>query len=319
MKISALVFVFGGIIILVIAGGVVLVATAPKAPPVMESIAAPFRTMNFMTLPPISHYEARDGAKLAYRSYLSANAKQKIVLIHGSSAGSSSMHRLAEYLQRNDIDVFVLDIRGHGDSGRRGDIDYVGQLEDDLEDFMKQLFSGRKNVTLAGFSSGGGFVLRFAGSNRQQIFNRYIALAPFIRYDAPTTRPNNGEWAKASVPRIIGITMLGSAGQKWLGHLPVIAFGINPETVAYQTAMYSYRLWSNFGLHDDYNADLKAIKQPLTVMVGDKDELFYPRKYLSVFAQVQPHAEIQMVPGVGHITLTTEPIGLAMIAETVLH
>lgn len=318
MKVATLVFVLGGLIILIMIGGAVLVVTAPKSPPVMEVIATPFGTMDFKTLPPISQYQARDGAKLAYRSYPTANAKHKVFLIHGSAAGSSSMHALAEYLQRNDLDVYALDMRGHGESGRMGDINYVGQLEDDLEDFVSQLFKGEKNLTLIGFSAGGGFVLRFAGSNRQKLFDRYIALAPFIRYDAPTTRPNNGEWAKASIPRILAITILGPAGRKWLGHLPVIAFGINPETAQYQTAMYSYRLWSNFGLHYDYKTDLKAIKQPLTVIVGEKDELFYPQKYLSVFAEAQPHAEIQIVPGVGHITLTTEPIGLAMIAEAIL-
>jgi len=292
---------------------------APKAPPMMESIAAPFRTVNFATLPPVSHYPARDGVKLSYRAYRSANAKHKVILIHGSSGSSRGMHALAEYLQRNEMDVYALDVRGHGESGRRGDIDYVGQLEDDLEDFANQLFKGQTNITLVGFSSGGGFALRFAASDRQKLFARYIALAPFIRYDAPTTRPNNSEWARAGIPRIIAVTLLGPAGERWLGHLPVVAFGINPQTARYQTATYSYRLLSNFGLHYHYHADLKAIKQPLSVIVGEKDELFYPQKYLPLFAEAQPHAEICIVPGVGHVTLTTEPIGLARIAEAVLN
>jgi non-heme chloroperoxidase len=319
MKMTSVVYMLTGFILVI---GIILAAitlSVPKAPPVMEAIAAPFRTMNFMTLPPISHYPARDGAKLAYRAYPAAQAKQTVVLIHGSSGSSRSMHALAEYLQKNEMDVYALDMRGHGESGRKGDIDYIGQLEDDLEDFMKQFFQGRKDVTLVGFSSGGGFVLRFAGSHRQHLFGRYIALAPFIRYNAPTTRPNNGEWAKASVPRILALTALGPAGQKWLGHLPVIAYGINPETAQYQTATYSYRLWSNFGLHYDYDDDLKAIKQPLTVLVGEKDELFYPQKYLSVIAEVQPHAEIHIVPEVGHITMTTEPAGMAAIAGVLQH
>lgn len=320
MKKSKLLPVLAGILLMI---GLIFIAAialyAPKAPPMMESIAAPFRTVNFATLPPVSHYLARDGVKLSYRSYLCAAAKQKVVLIHGSSGSSRGMHALAEHLQRNDMDVYALDVRGHGESGRKGDIDYVGQLEDDLEDFVKQLFKGQTNIALVGFSSGGGFVLRFAASERQKLFNRYIALAPFIRYDAPTTRPNNGEWAQAGIPRIIAITLLGSAGEKWLGHLPVVAFGINPKTARYQTATYSYRLLNSFGLHYNYNADLKAIKQPLTVMVGENDELFYPQKYLSLFAEAQPHAEIRIVPAVGHVTLTTEPLGLAMIAEAVLH
>lgn len=175
MKVATIVFVLGGIVILVIAVGIVLIASAPNSPPVMEAIAAPFRTMNFMTLPSVSYYSARDGAKLAYRVYPATSAKQAVVLVHGSTAGSSSMHALAEFLQGNGIDVYALDMRGHGESGRRGDIEYIGQLEDDLEDFMKQLFINRKDVTLVGLSSGGGFVLRFAAGSRQQLFDRYVA------------------------------------------------------------------------------------------------------------------------------------------------
>src|SRR5512145_3376298 len=217
MKMTTVAFwVLGILIIVVLIFAAAIGLSTPKTPAGVESLAAPFRTMNYMTLPPVSRYTARDGARLAYRAYPSAHSKQAVVLVHGSTASGSSMHALAEYLQKNEMDVYALDIRGHGESGRRGDIDYVGQLEDDMEDFMKQLFQGRNDVTLVGFSSGGGFVLRFAAGSRQQLFNRYVVLAPFIRYDNPTTKPNNGEHARAAIPRILAITLLGPAGQKFL-------------------------------------------------------------------------------------------------------
>ncbi len=316
MNIQKVIIIFLGIILVVVAIFASAIGlSSPKAPAGVDTLAAPFRTMDFKTLPPVSHYMARDGVKLAYRAYPAGQAKQAVVLIHGSTASGSSMHALAEHLQKNNMDVYVLDMRGHGDSGRRGDIDYIGQLEDDLEDFMKQFFSGRKDITLVGLSSGGGFVLRFAAGDRQGLFGRYVALAPFLSHDAPTTRPQAGEHAQAAVPRIIAISVLGPAGQKFLGHLPVVAFGISPDMAGQLTDSYSYRLWANFSLHRDYRADLKAIKQPMAVLVGEKDELFYPQKYLTVLAGVQPHAEIRIVPGVGHTTLITEPAGLEAITE----
>jgi non-heme chloroperoxidase len=33
--------------------------------------------------------------------------------------------------------TYALDIRGHGGSGDKGQIGYIGQLEDDLTDFMR--------------------------------------------------------------------------------------------------------------------------------------------------------------------------------------
>jgi pimeloyl-ACP methyl ester carboxylesterase len=320
MKIATWVWLVIGIIIIFYAGISAIVAlSSPKSPPTMELIAAPFRSMGFSKLPPLSHYTARDGNQLAYRAYPVSHPKKTVVLIHGSSGASISMHALAGYLQGQGIAVYVPDIRGHGDSGSKGDIAYVGQLEDDLEDFVNQVLKGKQEATLVGFSAGGGFALRFAGSSRQKLFANYLLLAPFLRYDAPTTRPNNGEWANASVPRIIGLSLLGPIGKKWFGHLPVLAFAIDPKTAQYQTATYSYRLWSNFGPHYNYKTDMQAAKQPLTVMVGKDDELFYPQKYLSVFASSQPHAEITIVPDVGHITLISDKAGMKAVAEQVSH
>ncbi len=320
MKIATWVWLLIGIIIIICAGITVAVAlSSPKSPPTMESIAAPFRRMDFSKLPPLNSYTARDGAKLAYRSYIAPQPKKTVVLIHGSSGASISMHALAGYLQGQSMTVYVPDMRGHGNSGSKGDIAYVGQLEDDLEDFVNQVLKGKQEATLVGFSAGGGFALRFAGSSRQKLFANYLLLAPFLRYDAPTTRPNNGEWANASVPRIIGLSLLGPIGKKWFGHLPVLAFAIDPKTAQYQTATYSYRLWSNFGPHYNYKTDMQAAKQPLTVMVGKDDELFYPQKYLPVFASSQPHAEITIVPDVGHITLISDKAGMKAVAEQVSH
>jgi alpha-beta hydrolase superfamily lysophospholipase len=304
--------IFAGIVLIFAA---VLYFSAPKPPAGLDALDAPFRTMDFSTLPPVGYWTARDKTKLAYRAYPAALARQTVILIHGSTASSRSMHALAEYLRKNDMDVYTLDMRGHGDSGRRGDVDYIGQLEDDLEDFMTQFFRGRKDVALVGFSSGGGFVLRFAAGSRRELFHRYVVLAPFIRYDHPTTRPDNGRHARASVLRIVAITLLDGPGQKYLGHLPVVAFGVPPETAPYLTAAYSYRLWANFGMHRNYSADLKSITRPLTLLVGAKDELFDPQKYLKALAEDQPHAEIRIVPDVGHTTLATDPAGLAAIAE----
>ncbi len=58
-------------------------------------------------------------------------------------------------------------------------------------------------ATLAGFSSGGGFALRFAGSDRQKLFSNYLLLSPFISQNAPTYRPNSGGWVSVGLPRFV--------------------------------------------------------------------------------------------------------------------
>ena len=38
---------------------------------------------------------------------------------------------------RAGCETYAVDIRGHGGSGTRGDITYIGQLEDDLADLVR--------------------------------------------------------------------------------------------------------------------------------------------------------------------------------------
>lgn len=313
-------FLAGAIIIILIVFAAAIKYSEPLAPPPLTSIGAAFQSIDLSQLPPISNFEARDGSKLAYRSYPSSLQSAKtVILIHGSSGSGVEMHALAKFMHEQGINVYVSDMRGHGQSGEKGDIAYIGQLEDDIEDFIHEVLKDRADLTLVGFSSGGGFALRFAASDKQNYFDRYILLAPFMSHDAPTTKPENSKWASASVPRIIGISMLGAIGEKYFGHLPVLAFGVNPRNAQNQTPAYSYRLWKNFGAHYDYKTDMKNAKKPIAVLVGKDDELMYPQEYLPLFAKWQPHVEINIVPDVGHISLITDEAGLAAIAEQISH
>lgn len=288
---------------------------APAAPPPMTAISAPFREVDFTGLPELRRYTARDGEALAFRSYPAQRASRTAVLIHGSSASGESLHPLADRLRQCGISAHTLDMRGHGASGARGDIAYVGQLEDDIDDFVTAVLGGDRGTTLVGFSSGGGFVLRFAASERRSLFSAYLLLSPFLGANAPTTRTTTREWVGVSVPRIVAISMLGTFGARRLGHLPVIAFAIDPTAADRLTGAYSFRLWRNFAAHDDYSQDLRAATQPLSVIVGERDELFDANAYGELLARVRPHTVVETVPGLGHITLTTSDAGISAAVE----
>jgi hypothetical protein len=98
---------------LIIGLGLVLVIFAlaiifggPGTPHPMGSITDPFNSVDFSDLPQLSRFTARDGTQLAYRSYApatSAPSQGSVVLIHGSSATSSSMHPMAKEIERGRI------------------------------------------------------------------------------------------------------------------------------------------------------------------------------------------------------------------------
>ena len=291
----------------------------PKPIAPLASINAPFAHVDYSGLPGVQHYPARDGTALAYRHYAPATggtgtgtATRRIVLVHGSSASSRSMHPMAQALAAAGFTVDALDMRGHGDSGTHGQAAYVGQLEDDLQDFMRAVpFAGPS--TLLGFSSGGGFVLRFAGGARQELFDRYVLLSPFLRYNAPTLRPSNSGWASVGMPRMISLRVLNRLGVTAWNSLPVINFALDAAARPFLTGSYSYSLATNFGPHDDYAADIRSAHAPMQLLAGTDDELMVADRYAATFAAAGKPVPVTLVPGAGHISLTLAPAALRSV------
>lgn len=101
--------------------------------------------------------ETRDGAWLYVKDWGSGNP---VILIHGWPLSSDSWDPVAEALANAGHRVISYDRRGFGRSEQTwGGYDY-DSLTDDLEDVMKAT-GATENVTLVGFSMGGGEVARY--------------------------------------------------------------------------------------------------------------------------------------------------------------
>jgi alpha-beta hydrolase superfamily lysophospholipase len=272
----------------------------------MASINDPFRDLDLGDLPPPTRFAARDGASLAYRLYPAAGEPRgSVVLVHGSSAGSTSMHLMSRAFRAAGYTAAALDIRGHGDSGVRSRIDYVGQLEDDLEDFVRSAGLAPP-VTLIGFSSGGGFVLRVACGPRSELFSSYLLLSPFISQDAPTYRPDSGGWVRVGIPRIVALTLLNGFGVHVFDDLPVTRFALSEQARRVLTPHYSFALAENFRPPYDYRACIRAVDRPLRIVAGTDDEAFHTDRFAAVFEAEGRPVPVTLVPGIGHIALTLE-------------
>src|ERR1700737_5392861 len=158
-----------GVVALVLA---LMIATPLIAPPELRSISAARGTVDMSTLPAIDRFQARDGTALGFRHYaaIGPSTGRAAIVVHGSSGSSgNTIHALSWALAQHGVESYAVDIRGHGGSGTRGDIPYVGQLHYGLVDFVAEIRKTNPAVplTLIGHSAGGGFALRVAGSKIQ--------------------------------------------------------------------------------------------------------------------------------------------------------
>jgi alpha-beta hydrolase superfamily lysophospholipase len=296
-----------------------MVATPLARPPELRSISETARAVDRSTMPPMQHFSARDGSQLAYRHYPArSSAIGKIaILIHGSSGSSIAVHALSDALAARGIETYAPDIRGHGGSGTRGDIAYIGQLEDDLADLVALVrkTSPDAPLTLLGHSAGGGFALRVAGSPLQNLFARTVLLAPYLGYDAPTNRPYSGGWASADIPRFIGLSALRKLGIDCCEALPALAFAVPPNSENVVPA-YSYRLMRNFATRG-FRDDLAAATRPVTLISGADDELMLADKYADAVHAVVPSVDVKLIDGSNHMAIVSAPNAVSAIAEDV--
>ncbi len=291
-----------------------LIAFGTAAPPeVTAAMRAPFDRIDYSDLPASETFRARDGAALAYRHYPAAGSRVT-VLVHGAAGASKSMHLLAKALRGAGSTVYALDMRGRGASRPNGDIAYAGQLDDDLEDLSRMLRARHPgaDVTLAGYSSGGGYVLRVAGGRIGSAFDAYALISPYLGHRAPTQRPTPGGWTKPFVPRLIGLAILDRIGIHALEGLPVIALA--PVTGEEQAPTSSYRLARNFHPNDSVLEDFRRAPRPMAVLVGEADEVLYADRFAPLIAGVRPEIGVTIVPGVDHIGIITDPRGAKAVA-----
>ena len=260
---------------------------------------------------PVS-YSARDGSELPLRVYESGlQDAPLLILVHGSGWHGAQFDGLARQLSAV-ADVLVPDLRGHGVAPqRRGDVDYIGQLEDDLADLIQARMKPGQKVILGGHSSGGGLVVRFAGGENRDLIDGAVLLAPFLKYDAPTTRPDTGGWAYPLTRRLIGLSMMNAAGIAQMNYLPVIQFNFPFEVLdgplgATATTVYSYRMNTSYVPRFDYLKDVAALP-PFLLLVGAEDEAFVAAQYEPVMRAVTDKGRYRVLPGVGHLDLVDVP------------
>jgi alpha-beta hydrolase superfamily lysophospholipase len=260
--------------------------------------------IDYQGLPALQSFQARDGASLNYRYYPSASDKV-LILLHGSGYQSKYLLPLARFISSEGLaQVYTPDLRGHGISPeRRGDVDYIEQLDDDIADLIAVVRADHPDAMLivGGHSSGGGLAIRFAGSQYGQLADAYLLLSPFLKYNAPTVRPSSGGWAQPYTGRIAGLVMLNNVGIDWFNDMTVIKFNM-PEAArdGTETLSYTYRLNTAFAPRN-YKTDLANITQPLLVVAGTADEVFYAEKFEPVISQYVPGVQVKLLDGVTHM------------------
>lgn len=264
-------------------------------------------------------FEAKDGEKLFARHF-SSDSNTTILLTHGVLGNSFLFNKMSGLLREaTGAEVYAMDIRGHGQSGGKpGDVDYIGQYEDDLADVVHQIKEEKPDhkIIIAGHSMGGGISLRYAMRDDFSEVDGYLLTAPTLGHNNPAMRTEtveNGEpFMKLHIQRMIGLSMLNSVGNHDYDSLNVLFFNLPDNS---PVSKYSHR--SNMSnAPADYRRGLEAVNKPLFVIVGTEDEVMEANKFKPAMEKYS-NGELLIVEGATHNGIRHSKEAMTKIKEWV--
>lgn len=265
-------------------------------------------------------FKMKDGGILFGRKYV-ANAKTTIVLLHGALSNGYYYNRMSGLLRTaGGAEVFSLDLRGHGQSsGKAGDVDYIGQYEDDLIEVVRAVKKEKpgNKIILAGHSMGGGIILRFAQRKDRPAVDGYLLFAPNLAHNSPAMRKasvtdeQSGEpFLKIHIPRSVGLHMLNQYGIHEYDSLHVMFYNL-PDEVPLKN--YTYRSTVSMA-PDSFKDGLRAVDKPLLVIVGSEDEAFISAEYEPP-VKAYTKGEVLVVDGATHNGIRHEKQAMTVISS----
>ena len=255
-----------------------LIATLAVAALPLVSIAAEASSKIVRTASTVT---TQDGVELYYKDWGPKNG-EVVMFSHGWPLNSDSWESQMQFLAEKGYRVIAHDRRGHGRSSQPWDGNDMDHYADDLSAVIKALKV--KDVTLVGFSTGGGEVARYIGRHGTKLVKKAAMISAVPPIMVKT------EWNPNGVPMSVfdGIREASNKDRSQL-YLDIASgpfFGFNREGAKPSQGMIQsfWRQGMMAGAKNTYDSiaafsatdfreDLAKFDVPTLVVHGDDDQI----------------------------------------------
>ena len=260
----------------------------------------------------MSYLETSDGTTLFYNDW---GAGRPIVLIHGWPLDADMWEYQARTLAEQGFRVVTYDRRGFGRSSQPWTGYDYDTLSADLAAVIDKL--DLRDVTLVGFSMGGGEVARYLAKYGSMRIARAVLVSAVTPYllrsdDNPEGAPEAmfdemAEKMKADRP-----AFLADFGKKFYG-VSLVKHPVSAEFLEWtlnlamlaspRATLACMRAWST----TDFRTDMKAFTMPTLIVHGTGDTTVPPAISAEKVKALVPHAELKLYEGAPHGLQATNP------------
>ncbi|MBI5088343.1 MAG: alpha/beta hydrolase [Actinobacteria bacterium] len=249
---------------------------------------------------------AGDGAQIHYKDW---GVGRPVILSHGWPLNADSWEAQQLFLAANGFRVIAHDRRGHGRSTQTWDGNDMDTYAADLATLIETL--DLQNVTLVGFSTGGGEVTRYIG----RFGTARIAQLVLVSAVPPlmVQRADNPNGVPMEVFDGIRAASLADRSQTYRDLADGPFFGNNRPGADVSEgirrafwlqglqsgARNAYECIAAFS-ETDFRDDLAEVDVPMLVIHGDDDQVVPCAVGGQASAAIVPHAKLVVYPGAPH-------------------
>jgi non-heme chloroperoxidase len=266
----------------------------------------------------------RDNVEIYYKDWGPRDGAV-VVLSHGWPLSSDSWESQAFFLAGKGYRVVTHDRRGHGRSSQPWDGNDMDHYADDLAELIQAL--DLNEISLFGFSTGGGEVARYVGrhgTGRVARLGLISAVPPLML----RTEANPGG-LPAEVFDGLRAASIADRSKLYQDIASGPFFGFNrPGATPSQGMIDSFWLQGMMGGHKntfdsikafsetDFTADLARFDRPTLIVHGEDDQVVPIDAAARASARLVPHAILKVYPGGPHGITDThkEQLGNDMLA-----
>lgn len=241
--------------------------------------------------------------------YETCGAGRPVVLSHGWPLSGRMWEAQIFALMQEGYQVIAHDRRGFGQSGKTATGYEYNTFASDLNDLMTAL--DLRDVSLVGFSMGGGEVARYVGLFGTERLKNIVLLGAVTPYLLKTADNPDGGLTQAEVDDmakqvqegrikyLMGLTTKflnwddngAKLGEDFLAFCKNLAYQASP--VATVECVHAFS-------ETDFRADLSKFDKPTLVIHGDKDQIVPLEVSGQRVPQYVPHAKLEVIKGAPH-------------------
>lgn len=257
----------------------------------------------------LSNYiTTQDGVQIYYKDWGPRDG-QVVTFSHGWPLNSDSWESQMIFLASKGYRVVAHDRRGHGRSSQPWDGNDMNHYADDLAAVIETL--NLKNVTLVGFSTGGGEVARYIGRHGNARVKKVVLVSSVTPLMLKTSTNQNG----LPVEVFDGIRKgsLDNRSQLYLDIASGPFFGFNrPGAKPSQGLIQSFWAQGMQAGHKntydsieafsatDFREDLKKFDVPTLIIHGDDDQIVPIDASARAAAKLVRNSKLIVYPGAPH-------------------